>query len=64
MIGAMPQSRLALQKLLGIAEAELHHIEAKLLESVPADEASALVERAAELRLKIEEIREILGEGK
>jgi hypothetical protein len=57
----MPQSRIALQKLLHIAEAELVEVEALLTSTSDAEASSRLIGRAVALREKIEEIKQLLG---
>jgi hypothetical protein len=59
----MPQSRHALQNLLHIMENELSQVEARLLETISVEESAKLVDKAARLHLRLEEIKAILNEA-
>ena len=58
----MPKDRSVLQYQLQIAETQLAQIESRLLESVDADEASALVEHAVDLTTVVLELKNELGD--
>jgi hypothetical protein len=57
----MPESLHALKHLLLITEAELASVEALLLTTIDEAESSRLVDKAAILHLKRQEIRALLG---
>jgi hypothetical protein len=58
----MPRSRSALESQLQIAERELAQVESRLLETINADKASKLVERAVDLTTLVLELKNNLDD--